>query len=114
VIEPQSPSYTLICSACLSQCSGSDAHVIPWWNAGEKSIFTTYRCGKCWLASINETQEAVSSKDPKVLASFCEFLVRQGYEKDARAIRSESREQACAILMTILEAVREERIRFSP
>jgi len=114
VADQESPSYTLVCSTCLSTCSGPEAHVIPWWNPDERNIFTTYRCEKCWLPSIDETQEAVNSKDPRVLASFCDFLVRHGYEKDARAIRSASREQACTILLSILDAVREKRIHFSP
>ena len=112
--HPGSPSYTLVCSACYSTCSGPGAHVIPWWNPDEQNIFTTYRCDKCWLTSIDETQQAVNSKDPKLVASFCDFLARQGYEKDANAIRSASTEQACAALLTVLDAVREKRIHFSP
>lgn len=112
--EAESASHTLLCSGCYSSCSGPDAHVIPWWNADVQSIFTTYRCEKCWLASLDESQQAVNSKDPKVVASFCDFLARQGYEKDADAIRSASPEQACELLLAVLDAVREKRIQFNP
>jgi len=112
--EAESPSYTLLCSGCYSSCSGPEVYVIPWWNADQESIFTTYRCEKCWLASLDESQQAVNSKDPKVVASFCDFLARQGYEKDADAIRSASPEQASELLLAVLNAVREKRIYFSP
>jgi len=112
--KQEPPSYTLICSACYSHCSGSDAHVIPWWNPDQQSIFTTYRCGTCWLPSLKESQAAVSSKDPAVIASFCDFLARHGYQKDADAIQSASPEEARAVLLMVIDAVRDERIRFSP
>ena len=121
----QEPPYTLICSACLSRCSVIDAHVIPWWNPDEQSIFTTYRCGNCWLQSLKESQTAVNSKDPAVVVSFCDFLTRQGSsghygslrrrnEKDADAIRLASPDQARVVLLTVLDAVREERLLFNP
>ena len=77
-----------------------------------ESVFTTYRCEKCWLASLDESKEVVNSKDPKVVASFCDFLARQGYEKDADEVRSASPEQACELLLAILDAIREKRICF--
>ena len=98
----------------LYKLLGPDAHVIPWWNPTERSVFTTYRCGQCWLPSLTETQVAVGSKDPKVIASFCDFLARHGYANDADAIRAAPVDQACAELLTILDAVREERVLFTP
>src|SRR6185436_9000466 len=114
VAKQESPSHTLLCSGCYSSCSGPEAHVIPWWNADQQSIFTTYRCENCWLASLDDSQQAINSKDPRVVASFCDFLARQGYEKDANAIRSASTEQAREFLLAVLDAVREKRIHFSP
>ena len=49
-----------------------------------------------------------------MIASFCDFLARQGYEKDANAIRSASTEQAREFLLAALDAVREQRIHFRP
>jgi hypothetical protein len=63
---------------------------------------------------LKESQTAVNSNDPAVVASFCDFLTRQGYEEDANAIRLASPDEARIVLLTVLDAVREERLFFNP
>ena len=107
-------SYFLMCSACYTPCPGIDAHVIPRWNPEQRRIFTTYRCGNCWLTSLDELRAAITSGESEVLASFCDFLARQGYSKDADTIRAASSEQQQAYLLAIVDATQAEKLVFHP
>jgi len=107
-------SYFLMCSACYTPCPGVDAHVIPRWNPERRNVFTTYRCGNCWLPSLDELRVAVTSGESEILESFCDFLARQGYGKDADTIRATSVEQQQAYLLKILDAVQAEKVIFHP
>jgi len=108
------PSYSLLCSACYTPCSGADAHVIPRWNPELRRIFTTYRCGNCWLRSLAELRAAVTSGEAEVQTNFCDFLARHGHSKDADMIRSAPSGQRQAYLLAILDAVQAEKIVFHP
>ncbi|HNJ39453.1 MAG TPA: hypothetical protein PKZ53_03115 [Acidobacteriota bacterium] len=114
VQQPVPRSYTLICSSCYSRCSGSNAHVIPWWNPDQKNIFTTYRCGNCWLSSLEETRQAVLNGGSEVQICFCDFLTRQGLKHEARTIRDSPPEQSQALLLAILTDVQEQKVIFHP
>lgn len=70
----------MLCSSCYTVCSAADAHVIPWWNADAQDVFTTYRCGKCWLSSLEETRRFVESAgfDSEAQGKFATFFGRHG------------------------------------
>jgi hypothetical protein len=110
--EETPESYFLLCSACYTPCLGVDAQVIPRWNPERRKVFTTYRCGICWLQSLDELRAAVTTEESEVLASFCDFLTRQGFRKDADTIRSASSGQQLAYLLAIVDAVQAEKIKF--
>jgi hypothetical protein len=112
--DENEPPYSLLCSGCYTPCSGADAHVVPRWNPGQRRIFTTYRCGNCWVQALDETRAAVTSGDAEVVTSFCEFLARQRFTKDADTIRAAPSEEAQAILLVILDAVQDGRLIFDP
>jgi hypothetical protein len=98
----------------MSICSGANAHVIPWWNPEEKGIFTTYRCGACWVRALDETRDAVASGDAAIRESFHEFLERHGRVDEALVVRDASREKAIAALLQLLDDVRDQKIFFQP
>ncbi|MBK5188860.1 MAG: hypothetical protein JJD97_11500 [Gemmatimonadaceae bacterium] len=106
--------YSLMCSACYTPCTGADAHVIPRWNPELRRIFTTYRCGNCWPASLAELRASITSGDADVHMSFCDFLVRQGYDADAERIRGSPDEDRQAIFLEIVNALQEEKLVFHP
>jgi hypothetical protein len=112
--EETPESYFLLCSACYTPCSGADAHVVPRWNPERRKVFTTYRCGNCWLSSLDELRAAVKSCESEVLASFCDFLTHQSFRKDADMIRAASSGQQRAYLLAIVDAVQAEKIKFHP
>lgn len=112
--EEAPESYFLLCSTCHTPCSGADAHVIPRWDPERRKIFTTYRCSNCWLQPLEELRAAVATGECKVLASFCDFLRRQGYRKDADTIRAASSGQQKAYLLAIVDAVQAQKIKFHP
>ena len=114
MVEEIPESYFLMCSACYTPCPSVDAHVVPRWNPERRNIFTTYRCGNCWLTSLDELRTAVSSGESEILASFCEFLVRQGYSKDANMIRTTSSQQQQVYLLKIVDAVQAKKVIFHP
>jgi hypothetical protein len=114
-MEEETPSsYSLLCSGCRTPCTGDDAHVVPGWNPRVGRVLTTYRCGNCWRDAIANTREAVTSGPAEVRNSFCEFLERQGYGKDAASIQAASPQQQEVWLLRVLDAVESGQIVFHP
>lgn len=107
-------SYSLLCSACYTPCSGAEAHVIPRWNPEVRRVLTTYRCGNCWLQALSQLRESVTSGEAEVLSSFCDFLSRHGYGKDAETIRAASFTTQQTHLLAIVDAVQAGDITFGP
>jgi hypothetical protein len=114
VTDDHEPAYYLLCSACRTPCSGSEAHVIPHWHPEARKVFTTYRCGNCWLPSLDRMRAAVTLGEAEVLASFWEFLVRQGYTKDTAELRIAPMDQQQKILLAVLDAVQAGTVTFHP
>jgi hypothetical protein len=112
--DEEIPPFNLMCSACFTPCAGADAHVIPRWNADQRSIFTTYRCSNCWLSSLAELREAVTSGDTEVRASFCDFLARHGYKKDSETIRQAPSDLQQTHLLRVIDAVQGGVLVFDP
>jgi hypothetical protein len=106
--------YSLMCSACYTPCAGADAHVIPHWHTDREMVFTTYRCGNCWLPGLAEMRESINSGAEEVQTSFCDFLARQGYARDAEGIRAMPVAERKAYQLRILDAVEGARIVFHP
>lgn len=97
---------TMLCSQCFSQCQGRDAHVIPWWNEGEGDFFTTYRCGSCWLGSLDETRARTTSLDEDSRAKLSAFLRRHRLNQLATEIDSASMAEASSKATQFVEQVR--------
>jgi predicted metal-binding protein len=111
--EPD-PPFSLMCSGCYTPCSGADAHVIPKWNREMRRILTTYRCGKCWGAALVELRAQLASEEAEVQTSFCDFLARHGYTKDAEAIRAFPPETRQVYLIKVVDAVEAQANVFDP
>jgi hypothetical protein len=114
VTEESEPPYSLLCSACRTPCTGTDAHVIPRWNPELRSVMTAYRCGNCWPAGLEELRTAVRSGDPEVRASFADFLERRAYSKDAAMLRGAAPEEQLSFLLTITDLLDSQRLIFEP
>ena len=116
--EPEGSSlpetYFLMCSGCHTPTPNTEAHVIPYWNKTAESILTTYRCNNCWIAALEETREAVKSDNPEVIATFCDFLSRQGFTTDAEKLRAGPVAETRATLLAILDATEDGRAVFHP
>lgn len=109
----ESPEYSLLCSACYTPCTGAEAHVIPWWNTTARMVVTTYRCEQCWIGSLAELREAVKA-EAEVRISFCDFLSRRGYEKDAETIRSAEPDLQQTYLIRVIDAIETGELVFGP
>ena len=80
-------SYSLMCSGCHTPCTGADAHVVPRWNPALRKVLTTYRCGNCWVQSLEELRGQVVSGDA---------------------------EEQEAVLLAIVDAVQDGRLMLEP
>ena len=104
----------MLCSQCYTQCSGPDAHVIPWWNPGEADFVTTYRCGACWLESLDETEARISTLDANARAKLCAFLHRHRLDEMATQIEHAALPEASVIAAGFLEEVRSQTTVLRP
>jgi hypothetical protein len=69
----------IVCSGCLKIFPESIVHVIPYFNDSIGSYVTTYRCARCWLAALKETQmRLVRTEDENEIASVGNFFVKHG------------------------------------
>jgi len=104
----------VVCSGCYEIASGDNAHVIPWWNTSGEDFFTTYRCGKCWLTSLDETEAKVRSLDESARGKFCEFLERH-HDSDLRErVQKAALGDARVILGDYLQRIRSGKVRLNP
>ena len=113
-MEESPAPYNLMCSACYTPCAGADAHVVPNWRAERRTMVTAYRCGGCWPAALAELRSAVNSGDAEVAGSFCDFLARHGYERDAGTIRAAPPEQQRAYLLAVVDALESGAVTLQP
>jgi hypothetical protein len=69
----------VFCSGCLRVFSESLVHVIPHFNASVAAYVTTYRCGECWIPSLEETRSRLAStQDETEILSAADFFHRHG------------------------------------
>jgi len=108
------PPYSLLCSACLTPCSGTDAHVAPRWNPTVRQVITAYRCSNCWLPALAELRAAVASPDGEVRLSFCDFLDRRGETEAAALIRGAAPDEQRARLFRLIDALEAGEIVLDP
>ncbi len=101
------------CSGCMGFCSCDEMHVIPWWNPDHEHFFTTYRCGKCWLSSLDETAAKVADLDNDSRRKFCDFLRGHGADSLADDLMNTSLAEASAILGMIVAKIRAQEISLS-
>ncbi|HEU5218964.1 MAG TPA: hypothetical protein VFU23_09905 [Gemmatimonadales bacterium] len=110
--EPEAP-YSILCSACYQPCSGAEAHVVPGWNPGMRRVWTTYRCEACWRGTLAYMRTSVST-DPEVRLSFCDFLERRGFGRDAETIRAAEPAQQETWLLRVLDAIESRDLVLEP
>ena len=113
MIEENQESYNLLCSACHTPCSADQAHVVPGWNPAVRRVWTTYRCDNCWRESLAALREAVTS-DAEVGPSFCDFLSRRGYGKDAETIRAAPAALQQTYLLRLIDAIETGQLVLEP
>jgi hypothetical protein len=69
----------VFCSGCLEVVPESRVHVIPFYNEDARGYVTTYRCDRCWLASLDETRTRLAATaDEAEVASAVAFFERHG------------------------------------
>jgi hypothetical protein len=88
--------------------------VIPRWNPSLQKVLTTYRCGNCWIGSLDELRAQVASGEVEVRTSFWDFLARHGFSKDAGTMRLGPAEEQEATLLAIIDAVQTGRRILEP
>lgn len=106
--------HNLLCSACYTPCPAAEAHVVPRWNPELRKVITAYRCGSCWLPSLAELRAVLRAGDGEVQQSFCDFLGRRGYERDAETLRSWPAGERLTGLLRIVDAVEDSTLVFDP
>jgi hypothetical protein len=69
----------VFCSGCLQVFPESLVHVIPYFNDSVTAYVTTYRCGECWIPSLEETRSRLAStQDEAEIMSAGDFFHRHG------------------------------------
>jgi hypothetical protein len=106
--------YVLLCSACFQTSSGKDAHVIPWWNVTMSDFFTTFRCSKCWLESLDETDAKVKRMTSDIRYRFCEFLRRHKFNALAAEIEAAPLPKSSAKILAFLKQIRNGEVFLKP
>lgn len=110
--EEETPEVFFLCSRCRTPTPQREVSVLPGWNAGVQQVITNYRCATCRDASLAELRSAIAA--PEARASFCDFLARRGYSKDAETIRAAPPEQQEAWLLRLVDAVESRALEFEP
>ena len=88
--------------------------MIPWWNPDAEDFFTTFRCGKCWLSSLDETATKVANLNDDSRQKFCDFLCRHHAPDVADELLVMSLADASASILLLLEDIRNQEIVLSP
>ena len=69
----------VFCSRCFEVVPESGVHVVPFYNEDARGYVTTYRCDRCWLASVHETRARLAATgDEAEVASAAMFFERHG------------------------------------
>ena len=101
---------SLLCSSCFKLCTGDNAHVIPWWNDILENFVTTYRCGNCWLTSLDETKVRINVLDEDSRDKFCAFMERHKHAGRAKSIRLASLAEASRMINEFLKDLKSKRV----
>lgn len=115
--EDESPGQPqLLCSRCGTLCSGTDAHVIPWWNPHVGQVLTTYRCEQCWLVSLEETRSFVRGPayDEAARTEFVRFLEHHHLDRIAASVAGGPREASIAVLLEFVAQVESQALVLRP
>lgn len=78
MVKPAKPEEVqALCSACFETVPVAKTHVVPHYNDTLLMYVTTYRCEKCWLATIDATRDRLAAcDDPAEVATCAEFFER--------------------------------------
>jgi hypothetical protein len=75
--EPEQRQF--LCSRCFQVFPEARIHVIPHFNDDAGEYVTTYRCGTCWLPSLEETRTRLAgTEDWAEMLSLIDCLERHG------------------------------------
>ena len=106
----------LLCSRCYKLCSGSTAHVIPWWRPDIAQLLTTYRCEQCWLVSLEETRDFVCGPafDAAARTEFVHFLERHQQASLAADVAGRPHAESIKVLLQFLAQVNSQAVVLRP
>ena len=110
--DAETPEVFFLCSRCRTPTPQAECTVLPGWNAGVGQVITNYRCTACRAPSLAELRSAIA--EAEVRHSFCDFLARRGYGKDAETIRAAPPEQQQTWLLRLVDAVESGALAFEP
>jgi hypothetical protein len=112
--KDQALEVPLLCSGCMDTCTGDNAHVIPWWNELAEDYFTTFRCEKCWLTGLEETEQHVAEFGEQSREEMSDFLARHSLDDIAETVRNAPWADAKSKIEAFLKQLREKEIVLSP
>ena len=98
----------VFCSGCLQAFPESLVHVIPYFNDSVAAYVTTYRCGECWIPSLEETRARLAStKDEAEIMSAGDFFHRHGVYV-MEFMRGDPASDVQKVLLRLIELLRSE------
>ena len=76
--RPRGTQY--LCSGCLRAVPAASIHIIPSFNRQEDNYVTSFRCEKCWLRSLDETEQQLrgGTEDEAHRRKLVKFFERSG------------------------------------
>jgi hypothetical protein len=106
--EDDEEERQVFCSGCLQVFSESLVHVIPYFNDSVTAYVTTYRCGECWIPSLEETRSRLAStKDEAEIMSAGDFFHRHGVYV-LEFMRGDPAPDVQKVLVRLIELLRSE------
>jgi hypothetical protein len=101
----------VVCSGCLQVFPESLVHVIPHFNDSVAAYVTTYRCGECWIPSLEETRSRLATtQDEAEIVSAASFFQRHGVHIH-EFMRGDPASDVQTILLRLIDLLRSEGLR---
>jgi hypothetical protein len=75
----KSEERQIVCSSCFRVTPESSIHVVPRYNGDAAGYVTSYNCGQCWQASLEEARSRIATtEDAAEIASLAMFFESHG------------------------------------